>query len=159
MPRKRNVPLALELYKVAEGQLGYFTAHQAKLTEYSDSNFGYYIRRGYWKHCLDGVYRLQAFPPFDKEEFVLYALWSHDKASIPQCIFSHLSALYYYDLLDGPPNTWHMTKSPQCRIAKKIPDNIILHKASLPNSDIVDVGNFRITTVQRTMYDIARTDL
>lgn len=132
-------------------QAGYFTARQARDAGYSYQAQKYHVDRGNWTKIDRGLFRLPDWPVSDSDRYVLWRLWSGDRA-----VVSHESALTLYDIGDVNPPKVHLTVPPNFRADDSA---VILHKASLPPHDIEERPELRVTTVERTLLDVAAGDL
>ncbi|WHT18763.1 type IV toxin-antitoxin system AbiEi family antitoxin domain-containing protein [Crossiella sp. CA-258035] len=128
-------------------QAGYFTAQQARAAGYSHQAQNYHVKRGNWTRVGRGLFRLPDWPETEHEEYVRWRLWSGDRA-----VVSHESALLLHELSDVNPSAVHLTVPPGFRATAP---NAVLHKESLPQSDVEERAEFRVTTVQRTLLDTA----
>ncbi|MBP2476297.1 putative transcriptional regulator of viral defense system [Crossiella equi] len=132
---------------VALTQCGYFTAQQAVAAGYSHQAQNYHVRQGNWHREGRALFRLPGWPDSDRDIYVRWRLWSGDRA-----VVSHESALAVHDLGDVNPAKVHLTVPAGFRARH---EGVVLHKADLPAEDIEDRGEFRVTTVTRTLLDTA----
>lgn len=142
------------LYQVAENQLGYFTAKQAKLAGYLAKNHAYHVKQGHWIREYRGIYRLAHFPHTHECEMVLWSLWSRNRDEISEGVYSHETALNLYDVSDAMPAKLHMTVPKNFRKSTDIPQILILHRADLSPEDIVKKNGYSMTTPYRTLKDL-----
>ncbi|GAB3446000.1 type IV toxin-antitoxin system AbiEi family antitoxin domain-containing protein [Actinophytocola sediminis] len=138
------------LNAVAMRQGGYFTARQARDVGYSYQAQKYHVDRGNWTRIDRGLFRIPDWPVADSDRYVLWRLWSGDRA-----IVSHESALTVHDISDVNPTKIHLTVPVDFRADDPA---VILHKTSLPPQDIEERPDFRVTTVERTLLDVAAGD-
>lgn len=136
---------------IAMRQAGYFTARQARDAGYSYQAQKYHVDCGNWMRIDRGLFRLPDWPTAESDRFVLWRLWSGDRA-----VVSHESALTVHDIGDVNPAKVHLTVPPNFRAEDPA---VILHKASPPPSDVEEHPEFRVTTVERTLLDVAAGDL
>lgn len=132
------------LFAIAEGQQGYFTAGQAVVSGYPTANHGRQCRNGQWTHEYRGIYRLTRFPASPDGQYVLWALWSRNRAGEPQGVYSHQTALSLFDLSDLMPSRLHMTVPPGFRRNAPIPAALVIHVASLAASDVEIRQGYRV---------------
>jgi predicted transcriptional regulator of viral defense system len=147
------------LYKIVEGQGGYFTTKQAVAVGFSQKNHGYHVRTGNWIRERRGIYRLAKFPPAERPDLMLWWLWSRNRNDTPQGVYSHETALSLYDLSDINPARLHMTvpRSFQRRSTlSKIP---VLHRGSVHKDEIEIRYGVKVTKALKTISDLlsART--
>lgn len=155
--RQSRHTLQGDLYAVAEGQGGYFTAAQAVAAGYRYPQQVYQRRIGAWEPIDHGLFRLRDFPPGDHEDLIRWSLWSRDRRGAIRATVSHETAADLYNLGDVMPARIHLTVPPGFR--KPAPDGTVLHVARLAPGDIAERGGFRITTPTRTALDLAASPL
>jgi len=156
MRRSRHT-LQGDLYAVAEGQGGYFTAAQAAAAGYRYPQQVYQRRLGAWEPIDHGLFRLRDFPPGEHEDLIRWSLWSRDRRGDIRATVSHETAADLYDLGDVMPARVHLTVPPGFR--KPAPEGCVLHVARLVPGDIAARGGFRTTTPTRTVLDLAASPL
>jgi predicted transcriptional regulator of viral defense system len=146
-------PAALRraLNAIAVAQLGFFTARQALQVGYSYPAQKYHVDRGSWQRVGRGLFRLPDWPNSDIDQFVRLRLWSEDRA-----VVSHDSALALHDLGDANPARIHLTVPRGFRAQDP---SVVLHNAELDPADIEDRTQFNVTTVDRTLLDVAAGDI
>lgn len=139
------------LYYLAEQQAGYFTARQAARTGFSGERLSDYSKNGRFQRVAHGVYRLARFPSSRFED--LFVAWL--KCG-PKSAISHESALALYDLSDVLPGEVHVTVP---RTASRRRKGIHLHTNRLAPADVVKREGLRVTSVPRTVADVAKAGL
>jgi predicted transcriptional regulator of viral defense system len=139
------------LYNLAEQQAGYFTACQAARVGFSGERLADYSKNGRFQRVAHGVYRLVQFPSSRFED--LFVAWL--KCG-PKSTISHESALALYDLSDVLPEEIHVTIP---RTASHRRKGIRLHTNRLPSADVVEREGLQVTSVPRTIADVARAGL
>ena len=139
------------LNAIALRQAGYFTASEARAVGYSYQAQKYHVDHGNWTRVDRGLFRLPDWPARKDDGYVLWRLWSHGRA-----VISHLSALAVHDLGDVNPARVHLTVPPGFRAADP---SVVLHKAVLSPRDVEDREAFQVTTVERTLLDVAGADI
>ncbi len=145
-----------QLYEIAVGQLGYFTAQQAVKVGFSVKNHSYHLKAGNWQRDGRGIYRLAHFPPSEYDGLMVLYLWSRNKDGEAQGVFSSQTALDLLELSDVNPVMVHMTVPLGFRKrAEVIPTSIKLHRKDLKPTQIVDFHGMKITTPLQTLLDIA----
>lgn len=149
---RNEIHFALD--RVAEEQRGLFTSRQAVGVGIESHNHWYYVKVGRWKRVHRGIYRLRHFSFEPYSEYVLWALWSCNRAGEQQGVYSHETALEFYKLSDLSPSKLVMTVPHSFRRKSKIPDVLILRKAKLCPGDWSMIEGFRVTTPVRTLRDI-----
>lgn len=145
-----------ELYQVAEGQGGYFTAKQAARLGYTANKRNYHVGAGNWVREHRGIYRLALFPAPARPDLILWWLWSRGRSDAPQGVFSHRTALALHDLTDVNPAKLDLTVPPSFRKGSAIPRVLRLHYADIGTSETEIVENVPVTTALRTIIDVWR---
>jgi len=140
-----------QLYRIAESQGGYFTTQQAHQAGFSDERLSYYSKNGLFSRIRRGIYRLNRFPMSPNEDLIVAWLRTG-----PDSAISHESALALYDLTDIIPSEVHVTVP---RTASRRRDNIRLHTSHITPLEITSREGLPVTTVVRTIADVARTGL
>jgi predicted transcriptional regulator of viral defense system len=139
------------LYHIAEQQAGYFTARQAAGAGFSWERLADYSKNGRFQRVAHGVYRLAQFPSSRFED--LFVAWL--KCG-PKSAISHESALVLYDLSDVLPGEIHVTVP---RTASRRRIGIHLHTNRLSPTNVVKREGLRVTSVPRTIADVAKAGL
>lgn len=146
MPVDRR-DLRRQLVALAGGQGGYFTAAQAKEVGYSYQAQAYHRQAGNWVQIDRGIFRLLEWPPTEHDDLIRWTLWSGGRA-----VISHESALAIHGVGEFEAPRLHLTVPPGFR---KDDDALFIHKATLPEEDIEQRAGFWITTVTRSLIDVA----
>jgi len=143
------------LFALSQIQDGYFTSEQATKCGYINKNFSYYVKAGRWISVVRGIYRLKNFPESENEQYTLWSLWVGLKNEQPVGVYSHLTALSYYGLSEVVPSRLYITVPLQYKTTRKIPKILILNKSDLSKSSINYMGSYAMTTVKKTLIDLA----
>lgn len=136
-------------------QAGYFTAQQALAVGYAYPEQHYHVTHGNWERVARGVFRLRDYPLPEREDLIVLSLMTHDRASQPQVVVSHVTALALHDLSDANPARIHLTVPPGFR--RQLPPEVVLHHELLRPSDWEEREGYRVTTPLRTLLDIAQS--
>ncbi len=139
------------LYRIAESQGGYFTTWQAHQAGFSDERLSYYAKGGLFSRIKRGIYRLTRFPTSPFEDLVVAWLRTG-----PDSTISHDSALALYDLTDVIPSEVHVTVP---RTASRRRNDLRLHTNHITAAEITVRDGLPVTTVTRTIADVARSGL
>lgn len=139
--------LRRQLLALASNQGGYFTASEAKDIGYSYQAQAYHRQSGNWVQIDRAIYRLLEWPPSEHDDLIRWSLWSAGRA-----VISHETALATHEVGEFEAPRIHLTVPHGFR---KDDDALVLHKAGLPDEDVEDRGGFRITTVSRSLIDVA----
>jgi predicted transcriptional regulator of viral defense system len=140
-----------QLYDFIEEQAGYFTAAQARRAGFSWERLSNTVKSGKFQRITAGVYRLVHFPHSAHED--LFVAWL---ATGPDSAISHDSALAFYELSDVLPGEVHVIVH---RSASRRRKAIRLHTNQLAPDEIIMRGGLQITTVARTIADVASSGL
>lgn len=143
--------LRRQLHELAFGQVGYFTAAQALGIGYSYQAQKYHVDHGNWQRVDRGLFRLPGWPSQPEDTYVRWVLWSGGRG-----VVSHDSALAVHDLSDANPAQVHLTVPQGFRA---VDDAVVTHHGSLGDDDIEVRGSWRVTTVDRTLVDVAGGDI
>lgn len=146
MPGVRQ-DLARGLNALAFRQAGYFTAAQAKEIGYSYQAQKHHADSGNWVRIDRGMFRLPDWPASAEDVYVRWALWSKGRG-----VLSHESALAVHGLSDVNPQRVHLTVDGDFHARD---DAVVLHVAALDESDVESRGAWSLTTVERTVVDVA----
>jgi predicted transcriptional regulator of viral defense system len=149
--KSRQEPDQEELYRVAEPQGGYFTSAQAAQAGFSRKLLWHYRKTSKLLRIAHGVYRLARFPSSPFED--LFVAWL--KCG-PKSAISHESALALYDLSDVLPGEVHVTVP---RTASRRRKGIRMHTNRLRPADVVKREGLPVSSVPRTIADVAKAGL
>lgn len=139
------------LYLVAEASTGYFTASQAADAGYSRSLLAHHAASGNLERVEHGIYRLRRFPESSQADLVVASLRTGGASAI-----SHESALALWGLSDVLPSRVHVTVP---RTASRRRPGLRLHTGALSEADVTEREGVRVTSVERTIADVARSGL
>lgn len=157
MPRKRSYIDAL--YQIAETQLGYFTASQAREAELHPAGLAQLANRGVIERVSRGVYRLRRYPSTPHDSLMEAALWPQAKSGNPIGVISNESALAFYGMSEVSPSKIHITVPSDVRIRREVPPYFAIHRASLRPDEIRKVDGIPVTTPERALRDAAASHL
>lgn len=146
MPVDRR-DLRRRLFLLAAEQGGYFTAAQAKALGYSYQAQAHHVHAGNWLRVDRGMFRLAEWVPDRHDDLIRWTLWSKGRA-----VVSHESGLAVHDIGEFESPQIHLTVPPSFSMRDGA---VELHRGDLPASDIVDRPGFRVTTVTRSLIDVA----
>lgn len=136
------------LYDLAAGQGGYFTTAQAEALGVSRRALAYRVGTGDLVRIEYGIYRLARHPSQPFEDVIVACVWAGDSAA------SHDTALAVYGLADAMPAKIHITVPRPFRGQRQ---GVVLHHAPLEGNDRTVRDGVPVTTVARTLADVART--
>ncbi|HQF63457.1 MAG TPA: hypothetical protein PLT26_13235 [Anaerolineaceae bacterium] len=140
-----------QLYQTAETQGGYFTAAQARRVGFTWERLSCNVKTGKFQRARQGVYRLVQFPASPYEDLFVAWLQVGEQATV-----SHESALVLYDLSDVLPDEIHLTVP---RTASLRRAGLRLHTATLSIGEVTSRNGLPVTTVERTLLDVMRSQL
>lgn len=139
--------LRRSLFALAADQSGYFTAAQAKRLGYSYPAQAYHVNAGNWLRVDRGLFRLSEWIADIHDDLVRWTLWSKGRA-----VVSHETALGVHQVGEFESPRVHLTVPPDFRMRDEA---LMLHRAALPTEDVVQLTGFRMTTVTRSLADVA----
>lgn len=146
------------LFEIAEAQQGFFTTKQAKAAGFAENTHPYHVQVGNWIREHRGIYRLAMFPVSEHPDLVQWALWSRNRNEVTEGVYSHQTALSFFELSDLNPAKLHMTVPTRFRRNSAIPGILVLHYADLDATDIQSAQGFQVTRPLRTIIDVAEAD-
>jgi predicted transcriptional regulator of viral defense system len=139
--------LRRSLFRLAADQGGYFTAAQAKQIGYSYQAQAHHVGAGNWLRIDRGLFRLAEWVPNMHDDLIRWVLWSRGRA-----VVSHESALSVHGIGEFESARVHLTVPPGFSMRDTA---VALHHADLAGRDVVERVGFRLTTVIRSLVDIA----
>ncbi len=147
-----NQPSMQCLYGVAGGQMGHFTAAQARACGFSTSLVTYHTNTRRFIRIHRGVYRLRDYPSWPREEVM--AAWL--AVGKERAVVSHESALDLLEHSDVIPNWIHLTVPRSVRNLSRIP-MVKIHTTTRPlrPEDVRYIEGMRVTSPVRTILDAA----
>lgn len=137
------------LYDLAERQAGYFTAAQALASGVSRRTLSGRVRSDDLERVSYGLYRLRRFPAHPHEDVVAACLWAGTDA-----VASHETALVVHDVSDAMPAVVHVTVPRPFRGQRA---GVMIHRESLDPADREVRNSVPVTTLARTLRDVATT--
>jgi predicted transcriptional regulator of viral defense system len=143
-----------KLFEIAEAQQGYFSTKQALKAGYASRTHLYHVSTGAWIREHRGIFRLARFPTSSEGQYVLWSLWSRDRADKPQGAYSHQTALSIYELSDVMPVKLHMTVPRNFRRNSAVPEVLTLHKADTAKSDVEQRQGYSVVHPLRAIADL-----
>lgn len=146
MPVDRR-DLRRRLFSLAAQQGGYFTAAQAKDLGYSYQAQAHHVSAGNWHRVDRGLFRLAEWVPELHDDLRRWTVWSKGRA-----VVSHETALSVHDAGELESGRVHLTVPPAFTMTD---DAVVLHRADLDGTDVVEHAGFRVTTPARSLVDVA----
>lgn len=143
-----------KLYEIAESQLGYFTASQARSAGVQQVRLIQLNQTGDIERVSRGVYRLARFPLSPLGQYMEAALWPQVRRPGALAVISHVSALALHELSEVSPAKIHITLPPDLRVRRAVPRHLVLHFAPLASEDVRVVDGVPATTPVRTLRDV-----
>jgi predicted transcriptional regulator of viral defense system len=139
--------LRRQAFAVAAQQGGYLTAAQARAVGYSYQAQAHHIAAGNWRRVDRGLVRLTEWAPQPHDDLFRWLLWSKR-----QGVVSHESALSVHGVSEFESPRIHLTVPSRF---PKTDDGVVLHYSELPEQDIDATPGFPVTTVVRSLIDVA----
>jgi len=146
MPVDRR-DLRRRLFGLASEQAGYFTAAQAKSLGYSYQAQAHHVGAGNWLRVNRGLFRLAEWIPDIHDDLARWTLWSRKRG-----VVSHETALAVHGIGEFESPRVHLTVPVGFTMRD---DAVLLHRAELPTTDVVERTGFRVTKPIRSIVDIA----
>jgi predicted transcriptional regulator of viral defense system len=146
MPADRR-DLRRRLFEIAAAQAGYFSAAQAKAAGYSYPAQAHHVSAGNWIRVDRGIFRLADWVAGVHDELARWHLWSKERG-----VVSHGTALGVHNIGEFEPPRIHLTVPPGFRMSNGA---LVLHRAELPEEDVEAGPGFRLTTLTRSLIDVA----
>ena len=146
MPVDRR-DLRRRLFAIAAEQAGYFTAAQARSIGYSYPAQAHHVRAGNWIRVDRGIFRLTDWIPGANDDLARWFLWSKQRAAV-----SHETALAVYGVGELESPRINLTVPPGFRMSN---DAVALHVADLADDEVEFRPGFRMTTLIRSLIDVA----
>lgn len=137
------------VYDLAAGQGGYFTTAQAEALGVSRRALAYRVETGDLVRIEYGIYRLARHPSQPFEDVIVACLWAGEDSAA-----SHETALVIYGLSDAMPAKIHITVPRPFRGRRR---GVVVHHAPLQDNERTLRDGVPLTTVDRTLADVART--
>ena len=135
------------LFDLAAGQGGYFTAADARRLGYSYQAQAHHVGAGNWFRVDRGLFRLRERVPEHHDDLARWSVWSRGVG-----VVSHETALAVVEVGELESARVHLTVP---RGFRRHDDGVVLHHADLHEADVVDHGAFRVTSVVRSLVDVA----
>lgn len=143
------------LYELAELHDGYFTAAEAVEFGFATSALVRYVARGTLERKSRGVYRLARFPETSLNAYLWASvLWPQSRSAVNVAL-SHETALRLHELSDVNPSHVDITVPKSFRIRRDHPQHLRIYRADLEPYDLGYIDGFVVTTVDRTLRDMA----
>ena len=136
-------------YELAVVHGGYFTTHEAAEAGLSYRQLSYHSAAGHIDRVMHGVYRLVNYPEQRHGDMIAVALWAGRGSAI-----SHESALAVYELAAAMPPVIHLT-APSAFSGRR--QGVRVHHEDLPAEERRVWDDVPVTTVERTLIDLARS--
>jgi predicted transcriptional regulator of viral defense system len=136
------------LHVIAYRQAGYFTAEQARRAGFSYQVQKHHVDRGNWFRVDRGIFRLPDWPATIEDVYVRWSLWSGGRG-----VVSHQTALAVHGLGALDAARIHLTVPPGFRARDEA---VVTHVGALPEDDVVARAGYRVTSVPRTILDVAQ---
>lgn len=146
MPIDRR-DLRRRLFLLASEQGGYFTAAQARTTGYSYQAQAHHVGAGNWLRIDRGLFRLAEWIPEVHDDLIRWTLWARGRA-----VVSHESALAVHGV--GELETARVQLTVPQKFSMR-DEAVGLHFADLPEEDVELRTGFRVTTILRSLIDVA----
>jgi very-short-patch-repair endonuclease len=139
------------LIAIAVTQSGVFSRAQALAAGYTESRIRHLVTIGTWLRCHPGIYCLAGVATsFDMNA------WIAVLAAGPEARLSHRTAGKLQRLEGGPPSVRFDVSVPDVRVPRNVP-RAKIYRTQLAPEDIATCQGFPVTSIARTLVDLART--
>lgn len=145
------------LVAVSEGRDGYFTTEQARDAGLTLGALASLQQAGHLEREQYGVYHLARWPSSKRPGLWRTFLWA--TRIDPRAAFSHRTALELHDVSDLNPAKIDVTFPLEARVRSTKPPAVVTHRRDLAEGDVEDREGFRLTTLYRTLLDLAADNL
>jgi predicted transcriptional regulator of viral defense system len=135
------------LVELVAQQGGYLTAAQARDVGYSYQAQAHHVGAGNWIRVGRGLFRLAEWAPRQHDDLFRWLLWSGG-----QGVISHESALSVHGVGEFESARVHLTVPVGYR---RIEDGVVIHHADLESQDVDSRPGFPVTSVTRSLVDVA----
>jgi predicted transcriptional regulator of viral defense system len=143
-----------ELLELAQDQHGYLRAEDVRAAGFDPKRLVDYERRGAAERVAYGVYRMNAIPPDELEEYMRAALWPMGAG-----VLSHETALDLYELCDVNPARIDVTVPHRYRTHRPVPTLYRLHPRDLASEPTGRLRGLPIVTPLRAILDGIESDV
>lgn len=137
------------IYDLTAAQGGYFTTAQAESASVSRRALTYHVETGDLVSIGYGIYRLTHHPEQPFEDVIVACLWAGPDSSA-----SHDTALAVHGLSNVMPSKIHITVPRRFHGRRA---GVVVHNAPLDEEERTVRDSVPVTTVARTLADIAQT--
>lgn len=132
---------------LADAHNGYFTTAEATDAGLSRRALSHHATVGTLERVDHGIYRLCVYPASRFEDVIVAALWAGAESAI-----SHESALVVHGLGEAMPPVVHLTVPRPFRGKRP---GVLVHHRPLDQAERVIVDAVPVTSVERTLTDVA----
>lgn len=150
---KSHLDALLELAAENEGLVTTRSAADAGISRRTLTGM---VERGRLERLSRGVYRLAHSHRDPLAPYREAILWAQSHRG-PRAALSHETALAVLGLTDANPSTIHLTVPPRARLRRSAPARIEIHRATLESNDVIEHEGIPVTSVPRTVLDLARS--
>ena len=134
-----------KISRVTARQYGVFSREQAFAAGFSESGINRRLKQGRWDSSYKGVYRLPGVPESWHQKLMAAYLLAG-----PNAVVSHRSAAQLLRFAGAPEGYLELTLPAD----RRSPPGVVFHTTdTLPMSDVVRIGPFKLTSVTRTLID------
>ncbi len=137
-----------ELLDLAHDQHGYLRAEDVREAGFDPKRLVDYERRGLAERVAYGVYRMQAIPPDELEQYMRAALWPMGAG-----VLSHETALDLHELCDVNPAVIDVTVPRRYRTHRPVPALYRLHPRDMTDEQTGRLRGLPIVTPLRAILD------
>ena len=143
-----------ELLELAQDQYGYLRTEDLREAGFDPKRLVDYERRGVAERVAYGVYRMNAIPADELEEYMRAALWPMGAG-----VLSHETALDLYELCDINPARIDVTVRRRYRTHRSVPALYRLHPRDLASEQTGRLQGLPVVTPLRAILDGIESDV
>ena len=145
-PKGRAVQVQRRINRKLDRQFGVISRKQALAAGLTRTQIQTKLRKEIWKMVLPGIYKVGGSPATREQKLMAAILWAGDGA-----VVSHRSSGWVWGLEGEFEDVIEII----CPKDKRAPSGVIVHKRKLASSEWTHFGALPITTVTRTLFDLA----
>jgi len=144
------------LYEIADGQQGFFTAHQATECGFSRQLQVYYLKKGEWIRHARSIFKLASYSNASvyPDNYYITQLWSENQQGQYEGVMGYTTALFVHGLLDEPPQEIHFIVPKRFRRNSPPPGKIRFHRRDLEPEQIDVIHGLKVTGIAPTLRDV-----
>lgn len=150
-----NVERETAALAVAESQHGVLCRDQARKKGLSDRQIGHRVATGRWERVLPCVFRVAGAPVTWQQRLSAAALWAEHDYALSHRTAAAIHGFERYKKVDEADRVIEVSTIRHMRR----PPGLVTHRVdTLPKGDVETIDGVRVTTVTRTLLDLATVE-